>query len=82
MLEGLAVGAALVIATLLIIWAIKVIKETVVMGLVILLILAVLFFVFSITPETVLDEFFRLPQHFAELIGSLFQAGEQVVPDP
>jgi hypothetical protein len=82
MIPGLAVVAALVIATVLIVWAVKVIKETVVMGFVILLILAVLFFVFSITPDAVLDEFFRLPQHFAEFIRSLFRAGEQVISDP
>ncbi len=82
MIEGLAVGAALVIATVLIIWAVKVIKETLVMGLVILLILAVLFFVFSITPDTVLDQFFRLPQYAAEFVGSLFQAKERVISDP
>ncbi|MGF1575288.1 MAG: hypothetical protein ACFCU9_04980 [Cyanophyceae cyanobacterium] len=76
MVGGLAVIAALLIAILMIIWVVKVIKETLVMGLVIVLILAVLFFAFSITPDHVMEEFFRLPQHIAEFIRSLRNAGD------
>ncbi|NJL99007.1 MAG: hypothetical protein HC818_02860 [Synechococcaceae cyanobacterium RM1_1_27] len=80
MVGGIAVIAALLIAILMIIWAVKVIKETLVMGLVIVLILAVLFFAFSITPDSVIEEFFRLPQHIAEFIRSLRGVRESVPP--
>jgi hypothetical protein len=74
-LQGLPILAALLIATLLIIWAIRVIKETVFAALAVLLILAVLFFGFGVTPVRIWQEFWQIPAHVWDLWQSLRAAG-------
>ncbi|MEO1132384.1 MAG: hypothetical protein AAFX40_06705 [Cyanobacteria bacterium J06639_1] len=74
-LEGLPVLAATVIAILLAIWLWKVVKETLVAAFGIVVILAVLFFGFGITPVTIGQEIIGLPASLMELLRSLVQRG-------
>ncbi len=60
--------AALIIAILLIVWAIRVIKETLWTTLVILLLLALLFGLFRITPTEVYQEIWQIPARIQEWI--------------
>lgn len=71
MIEAIALLAALVIAVLALIWAVKVIKETLITGLLVVLIFVLLFVAFRITPSAVYDAFLRLPEVLKELIDSL-----------
>ncbi|MDX2273367.1 MAG: hypothetical protein NW237_15645 [Cyanobacteriota bacterium] len=66
-LEGLPILAALLIAILLIGLLIRVVKETIWTGLGILVILAILFFLFGITPLSIFREMMALPSHWQEL---------------
>ncbi len=70
MIEAIAILAALVIAILTLIWAIKVIKETLVTGLLLVLIFVLLYLAFRITPSEVYEAFLQIPQVLRELVRS------------
>ncbi len=71
MIELIALAAALVIAILTLIWAVKVLKETLITVILMVLIFGLLFVAFRITPSEVYDAFLQLPQVLKELIDPL-----------